>query len=296
MSTILTRRDLLKGGAGAAVLSRASSQPARADREAGKVRVGMVGVGGRGTSLLKVLLTLDGVEINAIADITPGNLSHAQDLVQTKLGKRPEGYNPDGVQPRAARAFDVGQRIVADVHDLGRIHARQCEHLLEDAPVGLRDTGAARRDVAVEQVGEPAAREIGVAVADREQAVAAAQALERRKHVRVQRDAVARCEEHLQRMIGVCRVRTGGAELARERLAPQERQVVCVPRNLPPDGCTQRTHRLDAVARGDGRVDALQPREQLLLRGLDHRPHGPQGVVEVEAQDSQEFTVRQAAG
>ena len=92
MSNMLTRRDLLKGGAGAAMLSLASSQAARADAGAAPVRVGMVGVGQRGTTLLHALLSMDGVAINAIADITPGNLSHAQDLVQAKLGKRPEGY------------------------------------------------------------------------------------------------------------------------------------------------------------------------------------------------------------
>jgi predicted dehydrogenase len=35
---------------------------------------------------------MEGVEINALADITPGNLAHAQDLVEEKQGKRPEGY------------------------------------------------------------------------------------------------------------------------------------------------------------------------------------------------------------
>jgi predicted dehydrogenase len=35
---------------------------------------------------------MEGVEINALADITPGNLAHAQVLVAEKQGKRPEGY------------------------------------------------------------------------------------------------------------------------------------------------------------------------------------------------------------
>jgi predicted dehydrogenase len=95
MSRVLTRRELLAGGAGAAIFSLAPSQAAAArSTDAGEspVRVGMVGVGQRGTSLLRVLLSMEGVEIKAIADITPGNLSHAQGLVEAKLGKRPEGY------------------------------------------------------------------------------------------------------------------------------------------------------------------------------------------------------------
>jgi len=35
---------------------------------------------------------MEGVEINALADITPGNLAHAQGLVEERQGKRPEGY------------------------------------------------------------------------------------------------------------------------------------------------------------------------------------------------------------
>ena len=52
----------------------------------------MVGVGQRGTTLLRTLLTIEGVEVNALADITPGNLAHAQHLVEKSQGKRPEGY------------------------------------------------------------------------------------------------------------------------------------------------------------------------------------------------------------
>jgi predicted dehydrogenase len=91
----LTRRELLRDGASAAVLSLVPSRPANAKpagSDAKKVRVGMVGVGHRGTALLRTLLSMEGVEVNAIADITPGNLSHAQDLVAEKQGKRPEGY------------------------------------------------------------------------------------------------------------------------------------------------------------------------------------------------------------
>jgi predicted dehydrogenase len=57
------------------------------------VRLGMVGVGNRGTSLLETLLTLDGVEIRALCDINPGNLVRAQNIVQKKTDKRPEGYS-----------------------------------------------------------------------------------------------------------------------------------------------------------------------------------------------------------
>src|SRR5262245_50160454 len=53
----------------------------------------MVGVGSRGTSLLKTLLALENVEVNALADIDRDRLGEAQNLVEKKAGKRPQGYS-----------------------------------------------------------------------------------------------------------------------------------------------------------------------------------------------------------
>lgn len=55
------------------------------------LRVGFIGVGGRGTHLLTQVLSIDGVEVAAICDINPGNLRRAQRMVEEKLGKRPDG-------------------------------------------------------------------------------------------------------------------------------------------------------------------------------------------------------------
>jgi hypothetical protein len=56
------------------------------------VRIGMVGVGNRGSSDLRTLLDLPGVEVPAICDINEANLARAQDLVEKSGRKRPEGY------------------------------------------------------------------------------------------------------------------------------------------------------------------------------------------------------------
>src|SRR3954469_5596472 len=79
------RRDFLKL-AGAAGISRGLSG---ADKS---VKIGLVGVGNRGTGLLKILLDLPGVEIPAISDINEEHLQRAQGIVETAAGKRPEGY------------------------------------------------------------------------------------------------------------------------------------------------------------------------------------------------------------
>ena len=57
-----TRRELLKSGAAGALASMAQTQTASAmPEERQTVRVGMVGVGNRGTALLRTLLTLQHV-------------------------------------------------------------------------------------------------------------------------------------------------------------------------------------------------------------------------------------------
>ena len=79
---MLTRRELL-AGAGAAALAE----------ETKPVRIGMVGVGNRGTGLLRNFLDLPGVEVPAVCDINEANLSRAQAIVEKARGKRPEGYS-----------------------------------------------------------------------------------------------------------------------------------------------------------------------------------------------------------
>ncbi len=59
------------------------------------VRLGVIGVGGRGTSHVELLLAMGGVEIPAICDINQEHLNHAQSLVEKAGQKRPEGYGRD---------------------------------------------------------------------------------------------------------------------------------------------------------------------------------------------------------
>jgi predicted dehydrogenase len=97
MTEITRRRAMqLAMSAGAMLaMNRASTLFADATRasEGGKkIRIGFIGVGDRGTGLLRVTLRFPDVEIPAICDINEGNLKRAQDLVEKAHGKRPEGY------------------------------------------------------------------------------------------------------------------------------------------------------------------------------------------------------------
>ena len=80
------RREFLIGAAaaGLGVRTAAAERP---------VRVGFVGVGNRGTSLLRTALDLPGVEVPAICDINEASLDRAQGIVEKAGRRRPEGYS-----------------------------------------------------------------------------------------------------------------------------------------------------------------------------------------------------------
>jgi len=95
MSDLLNRRGFLKAGAGAGLAATLASRGARSAEKpaAGKpLRIGFIGVGGRGSSDLKDALKAEGVEVAVICDITPANLKRALDFVEKQTGKRPEGF------------------------------------------------------------------------------------------------------------------------------------------------------------------------------------------------------------
>src|SRR5438105_745149 len=95
MSGGISRRSAMKlglaAGLSAATLGRVGI--ARGDEEKPmKVSMGFIGVGARGTVLLREVLGHADVEVPAVCDIDEGNLRRAVDLVEKARGKRPEGY------------------------------------------------------------------------------------------------------------------------------------------------------------------------------------------------------------
>jgi len=56
------------------------------------VRVGVIGVGGRGTGMLGNLLALEHVQVNAICDVVSEKAVHAQGMAEKAGGKKPEIY------------------------------------------------------------------------------------------------------------------------------------------------------------------------------------------------------------
>lgn len=94
----LGRREFLAGAAGltAAVGTRPAWWPHAPFVPRGQddrtVRLGFVGVGGRGTNLLELVLRRGDTVVPAVCDIDPGALANAQQLVEAGRDTRPEGY------------------------------------------------------------------------------------------------------------------------------------------------------------------------------------------------------------
>ena len=91
MNPKIHRRDVLRFGAAAALA--AGVAPAVIAKPTPKpIRLGVVGVGGRGTHLLRLALNA-GVEVPALCDIKEPNLNRAIAVVEEARGSKPEGYS-----------------------------------------------------------------------------------------------------------------------------------------------------------------------------------------------------------
>jgi hypothetical protein len=96
MHAHLDRRDLLRitaAGATAWAMGGATFASEAEPRPMETVRVGLVGIGNRGTWLLKILLGLEGVQIKAVCDIVEDRVAKGQDMVTAAGQAKPAGYS-----------------------------------------------------------------------------------------------------------------------------------------------------------------------------------------------------------
>ena len=95
----VSRRQFLKSNAAATAglaLSAISTKSIPVKAESRRtVCIGIVGVGGRGRSLMRNLLLMKGVEIRALCDLRPEKVTAAQNAVVKAGGSKPEGYAKD---------------------------------------------------------------------------------------------------------------------------------------------------------------------------------------------------------
>jgi len=97
MSKRMTRRKFVELSAvtslSVALSSNALSRPT--DQKRTTVRVGIIGTGNRGKSLLRTLLNIEGVEIPALCDINMAHLKEAEDILSGAGRDKPELYHKD---------------------------------------------------------------------------------------------------------------------------------------------------------------------------------------------------------
>lgn len=156
MSQPIDRRELLSLGAAAAIgLSTtpiagaqppAQSTPQPASKLTPKtvrpVRIGVVGTGARGRTLLGLLLKIDGVQIPAVCDINPAALKAAQDLVSAAGQPRPAGYgDSDTAFRKLMERDDLDAILIATYwqwHTPMAVYAMQCgKYTAVEVPAAL---------------------------------------------------------------------------------------------------------------------------------------------------------------
>jgi len=91
MMNKMNRRDVI--GAAGTIAAGTATSALMAQYSERVVRVGCIGVGGRGSRLLTQLLLIEGVEIRAICDIDPAHLAKAQAMVVEAGQKKPDGLD-----------------------------------------------------------------------------------------------------------------------------------------------------------------------------------------------------------
>jgi len=90
----VTRREFLELSA-ATTTGLALSKNVLADNSAKPVRVGIVGTGRRGKSLLGTMLQIENIQVPALCDIDRKALSMARDIAVKAGRPKPQGYSKD---------------------------------------------------------------------------------------------------------------------------------------------------------------------------------------------------------
>jgi predicted dehydrogenase len=145
MPPIRMNRRRFLGCSAAAGVALSQGAITNADSELVEVRLGVIGIGNRGTTLLRALLELSGVRVNAVADPEPKHRLRGQGIVEKAQGSRPEAVeDPRRILDRS----DIDAVVVAipcDLHESITSEAlRAGKHLYGEKPLALTITGCDR--------------------------------------------------------------------------------------------------------------------------------------------------------
>lgn len=110
----ITRRQFLQAGTVTGAALTLTGAALAADPNLKPVRFGVIGTGGRGTALLRNLLSVPGVEVHAVCDVVRERAEAAQRLVGQKAGRPAEVYAGDeNVWTQLAARADLDAVLIA---------------------------------------------------------------------------------------------------------------------------------------------------------------------------------------
>lgn len=134
------RREFLARSAGLAGALAAFGDSAWAqDRK--PVRVGIIGVGGRGTGHVRDLLAVPGVQLRAVCDINPTRVEAVQNMTQKVGQPRPEGYSRGEFDyKRLCAQPDLDAIYIATPWDW---HVRMCVEAMKNGKHAMTEVPAA---------------------------------------------------------------------------------------------------------------------------------------------------------
>ena len=143
--TLNRRRFLGCSAASLALSPGALAHPTAADGSEHPVRVGLIGVGNRGTNLLRALLELPGTVVPVVCDPEPRHRARGQGIVEKARGQRPEAVE----DPR--RLIDRGDldaviaAVPCDLHEsITGDAVRAGKHVYAEKPLALTLAGCDR--------------------------------------------------------------------------------------------------------------------------------------------------------
>jgi myo-inositol 2-dehydrogenase / D-chiro-inositol 1-dehydrogenase len=106
--------------------------------EPSAVRLALIGVGNRGTSLLRALLELPGARIMAVCDAEPRHRLRAQRIAEKARGARPEALEHPGQVLERADVDAVVVALPCDLHaEVYRTAIRAGKHLYAEKPLAI---------------------------------------------------------------------------------------------------------------------------------------------------------------
>lgn len=135
----IDRREFLSRSAalaGALAFGQAASA-----QDARPVRVGIIGVGGRGMGHVRDLLAVPGVQLKAVCDITASRVEMAQNFAQKAGQARPEGYSRGELDyKRLCAQPDLDAIYVATPWEW---HVRMCVEAMKNGKHAMTEVPAA---------------------------------------------------------------------------------------------------------------------------------------------------------